>query len=195
MLQMLRRFYDWMIKYATHPHANWVLSLVAFTESSFFPLPPDPLYMAMLMANRNRVWRLAMLCTVSSVLGGLLGYYIGYTLFETMGEWIIHTYKLEDSFGRLRAGFQEWGFWLVALKGLTPVPYKIVTIASGVAHLNLLTFAMASLIARGFRFFLLAGLFWYYGPPIKDYIEKNLVLVTTLALGALVGGYWVIMQL
>ncbi len=191
---MLRRFYDWMMSYSAHPRANWVLAGVSFTESSFFPLPPDPLYLAMLMANRERTWHLATLCTISSVLGGLLGYYIGYTLFETIGEWIIHAYKLEESFLRLKSGFQQWGFWLVVLKGLTPVPYKIVTIASGVVHLNLFTFMIASLIARGFRFFLLAGLFWYYGPAIRDCIEKNLLLMTTLALGALVGGYWLLTQ-
>jgi membrane protein YqaA with SNARE-associated domain len=191
---MLRRFYDWIMSYSSHPHAEWVLASVSFAESSFFPLPPDPLYMAMLIANRERTWYLATLCTVSSVVGGLLGYYIGYTLFESIGEWIIHTYKLEDSFYRLRTGFQQWGFWLVALKGLTPIPYKIVTITSGVAHLNLFTFTVASLIARGFRFYLLAGLSWQYGPAMRDYIERNLGLVTTLALVALVGGYWLMTQ-
>ena len=189
---MLQRFYTWMMKYSNHPQAPWVLASIAFMESSFFPLPPDPLYMGMLMANPQRSWRLATLCTVSSVIGGLLGYYIGYTLFESLGEWIIQTYKLGESFQRLRLGFQEWGFWLIALKGLTPIPYKLVTIASGVVHLNLMTFMAASVIARGFRFFLLAGLFWKFGPSIRDYIEKNLLLITSLALGALVGGYWII---
>ena len=141
---MLRRFYDWMMSYSAHPRANWVLAGVSFTESSFFPLPPDPLYLAMLMANRERTWHLATLCTISSVLGGLLGYYIGYTLFETIGEWIIHAYKLEESFLRLKSGFQQWGFWLVVLKGLTPVPYKIVTIARLICNPFGLPFWIAS---------------------------------------------------
>ena len=192
---MLRRLYNWMIRYSTHPYATWILGTVSFIESSFFPIPPDPLYMAMLMENRHRIWRLAFLCTVTSVAGGILGYYIGRVFFDTLGESIIHTYHLEQSFENMKAGFHRWGFWLIALKGLTPVPYKIVTITSGVVNLNLGTFVLASIIARGFRFYLLAALFWFYGPEIKNFIEKNLVLVSGLALGALVVGYWIITKL
>ena len=192
---MLRRLYNWMIRYSTHPYATWILGTVSFIESSFFPLPPDPLYMAMLMENRHRVWRLAFLCTATSVAGGILGYYIGRVFFDTLGESIIHTYHLEQSFENMKTGFHRWGFWLIALKGLTPVPYKIVTITSGVVNLNLGTFILASIIARGFRFYLLAALFWFYGPEIKNFIEKNLALVSGLALGALVVGYWIITKL
>lgn len=192
---MLKRFYDWILSYSTHPYAIWILGIVSFIESSFFPIPPDPLYMAMLMENRSRVWRLAFLCTVTSVAGGILGYYIGQVFFDTIGEEIIRTYHLEKSFENMKEGFQKWGFWLITLKGLTPVPYKIVTITSGVVGLNLATFIIASVIARGFRFYLLAALFWFYGPRIKEFIEKNLGLVSSLALGGLIVGYWIITKL
>ena len=114
---------------------------------------------------------------------------IGYTLYETVGEWIIHTYNMADSFIKIQKDFQEWGFWIVALKGLTPIPYKLVTIASGVAGLAMPTFIVASVLARGFRFFMLAGLMRYYGPAMKDYIEENLTFVTLGTLGALVLGF------
>jgi membrane protein YqaA with SNARE-associated domain len=186
---MLRKSYSWIMNYATKPHAVWMLSLISFAESSFFPLPPDPLYIAMIIAHRERTWRLALICTVTSVLGGILGYYIGAGLYETIGQWIVSTYGLEETFSKLQEDFLKWGFWIVAGKGLTPIPYKIVTIASGVAGLQLSTFLAASVIARGFRFFLLAGLLWYFGPGIRDFIEKNLGLVTLVTLLALVGGF------
>ena len=161
---MLRRSYNWIISYAGRPDATRVLAIVAFVESSFFPIPPDPLYIAMLVADRTKAWRLAIICTLSSVIGGVFGYYIGYALYESIGSWILQTYGLTHAFEQLQHDFNEWGFWIVALKGLTPIPYKIVTIASGVAKLNMATFIMASVIARGFRFFMLAGLFYLFGP-------------------------------
>jgi len=180
------------MSFAGHRHALWTLMIVSFAESSFFPLPPDPLYMAMILGNREKAWSLATLCTLSSVIGGILGYYIGYALFETLGSWIVESYGLQESFIQLQQNFQKWGFWIVALKGLTPIPYKIVTITSGVAELNLSTFIIASVIARGFRFFSLALLLWHFGPSIKDYIEKNLVLVTVIGVSVLVLGFFVI---
>ena len=192
---MLKRFYDWMMRYAAHPYAEWILGAVAFIESSFFPIPPDPLYLAMLMANKKRTWRLAFLCTISSVLGGILGYAIGYLLFSSLGTWIINLYHLQDSFDRFRISFQEWGFWIIALKGLTPIPYKVVTIASGVIQLNMGTFIVASIIARGFRFFLLAALFWRHGSSIQRFLEKNLTWITLFALILLLAGYWIVVKL
>ncbi len=186
---MLKRAYNWIINYAEHPHAVWVLAAVSFAESSFFPLPPDPLYLAMLIANREKVWRLAFICTLSSVIGGIVGYYIGYGLYESIGKKIIDTYHLADTFIKLQKDFHEWGFWIVAAKGLTPIPYKIVTIASGLAGLNLGTFILASVIARGFRFFSLAALILFFGPELKVYIERNLGWLTSLALGAIVLGF------
>jgi membrane protein YqaA with SNARE-associated domain len=192
---MLHKLYYWIMSFAGHRHAIWVLAIVSFAESSFFPLPPDPLYMAMILGNREKAWYLATICTLSSVIGGMLGYYIGYALFETFGTWIVETYGLQESFIQLQHSFQKWGFWIVALKGLTPIPYKIVTITSGVAELNLGTFVIASIVARGFRFFSLAILLWYFGPNIKNYIEKNLTLVTILGVSVLVLGFLVIKYL
>lgn len=192
---MLRHTYEWILSFANHPYAIWILAAVAFAESSFFPIPPDPLYIAMLLARRDKVWQLAAICTLCSVTGGWLGYAIGYGLYETIGEFILHTYGLQAAFDRFQDSFNEWGFWIVALKGLTPIPYKIVTIACGVTGLDFTTFTIASFIARGFRFFLLATLFWYYGPPIKEYIDKNLTFVTLASLAALVGGFGLIYAL
>lgn len=189
---MLRRFYDWIMGFADHPKAIWILSAVSFAESSFFPIPPDPLYIAMLMSNREKAWRLALICTVTSVVGGWLGYSIGYCLYETLGEWILNVYGLQAAFDKFQHSFNEWGFWIVALKGLTPIPYKVVTIACGLTGLDFWKFTMASLIARGFRFYTLALLFWHYGPAIKSYIDENLTLVTFTALGALLAGFGII---
>lgn len=192
---MLHRFYHWMMAMAGHPKAVWILGAVSFAESSFFPLPPDPLYMAMILENRDRSWRLAFLCTLTSVVGGLLGYYIGYALFETIGERIVDAYHLTDAMARFQAQFQKWGFWIIAGKGLTPIPYKVVTIASGVASIDLKTFLAASVIARAFRFYLVAGLLRHYGPPIRIFIEKNLMLVTMGGIAVLALGYYVIQYL
>ncbi|MDI9638675.1 YqaA family protein [Kamptonema cortianum] len=194
-VSMLQRSYNWILSFANHPYAIWILAAVAFAESSFFPIPPDPLYIAMLFARRDRIWELAIICTVSSVIGGWLGYAIGYGLYETLGEFILQAYGLQGAFDRFQHSFNEWGFWIVALKGLTPIPYKVVTIACGVTGLNFTSFTIASIIARGFRFFTLAVLFWYFGPSIKEYIDKNLTFVTLTGLAALVVGFGIIYAL
>lgn len=185
---MLRKMYDWMMNMAGHRHAKWILGIVSFTESSFFPLPPDPLYLAMALQRRSETWNLALLCTVTSVIGGYLGYAIGYGFYETAGKYIIDFYGLGE-FEVLKTQFNEYGFWIIALKGLTPIPFKIVTITSGVTGFDLLTFTAASILARGFRFAYVAALLWFFGPQIKDYIEKNLYIVTMIGLIALVGGF------
>lgn len=192
---MLQRTYNWILGFANHPYAVWILAAVSFAESSFFPIPPDPLYVAMLLARREKTWTFAVICTASSVVGGWLGYAIGYGLYETLGDFILQAYGLQAAFERFQDSFNEWGFWIVALKGLTPIPYKVVTIACGVTGLDIYTFTFASLIARGFRFFTLAILFWYFGPPIKDFIENNLKLVTVASLCALLGGFGLIYAL
>jgi len=192
---MLRRAYDWVLSFANHPYAIWILGAVSFVESSFFPIPPDPLFIAMLLSRRSQTWKLAWICTITSVVGGWLGYAIGYGLYETVGEWILHTYGLQATFDKFQESFNQWGFWIVALKGLTPIPYKVVTIACGVTGLDFTTFTAASLLARGFRFFSLALLFWYFGPPIKIYIEKNLTFVTLASMTALFGGFGILYAL
>lgn len=185
----LRRLYDWTIRSANTPKAVWTVTLVSFAESSFFPLPPDLMLIPMVLADRAKAWWLAFICTISSVLGGLAGYAIGYFLFETAGEWIIQTYHLEDAFGRFQTDFQSWGFWIIALKGLTPIPFKLVTIASGVAGLNLTQFIFASIIARSFRFFLLTGLLWYFGDWARPFIERYLPFVLGGMLVLLIVGF------
>lgn len=185
----LRRLYAWTLQMAATPKAVWIVNLISFAESSFFPLPPDLMLIPMILADRAKAWWLAFLCTVSSVIGGLVGYAIGYFLFETIGEWIIQTYQLQASFTRFQTDFQAWGFWLIVLKGLTPIPFKLVTIASGVAGLNLSQFVLASIIARSFRFFLLAGLLWFFGDWARTFIERYLPWCLGAVLVSLVLGF------
>lgn len=186
---MIERSYRWLMGLAAHPQAMWIVFLVSFAESSFSPFPPDPVYFAMILAHRNKAMLIATVVTVASILGGFLGYGIGYWLYEGIGKSIIEFYGLSKNFDAMRTGFNEWAFWLIALKGLTPIPYKIVTIASGVAHVDFWTFTSASVIARGSRFYLIALLLWYYGEPIKIFIERNLTLVTLVAVSVIVGGF------
>jgi membrane protein YqaA with SNARE-associated domain len=154
-----------------------------------FPIPPDVMLIPMVLADRARAFRIALVCTIASVLGGLLGYAIGYYLFETLGEWVVRTYGLQAGLAAFRAGFEHYGIWIILIKGLTPIPYKLVTIASGAAHFDLFTFVWASIVTRGLRFFLVAALLWKFGEPIRSFIEKRLTLLTWLFLIALVGGF------
>jgi membrane protein YqaA with SNARE-associated domain len=192
---MLRRLYDWVIRLAGHPRAIPILGVVSFLESSFFPIPPDVMLVPMVLANRDKAFRIALVCTICSVLGGLLGYAIGYYFFETIGEWVVRTYGLQSGLATFRAGFAEYGIWIILIKGLTPIPYKLVTIASGAAHFDLFTFVWASIVTRGVRFFVVAALLWKFGEPIRAFIEKRLTLVTWLFLIALVGGFIVLRYL
>jgi membrane protein YqaA with SNARE-associated domain len=186
---MLRRLYDWVIRLAAHPRALWALGLISFLESSVFPIPPDVMLVPMVLADRTKAFRIALVCTVCSVVGGLLGYAIGYYFFETLGEWVVRTYGLQHSLETFRAGFAEYGIWIILIKGLTPIPYKLVTIASGAAHFDLFTFVWASIVTRGLRFFLLAALLWKFGEPIRHFIEERLTLITSAFVVALVGGF------
>lgn len=186
---MIKRLYDAVMSFASHPKAIWWLNFIAFIESSVFPFPPDPLFIAIVLKNRESAWRVALMCTISSVLGGMVGYYIGYGLYESLGLWVIETYGLESSFLNFQQQFDKYGFWIIALKGLTPIPYKIVTISSGLAGFDFKTFVLASILARGSRFFMLAGLLWHFGPEVKDFVDKNLYFVTTAGLLALLGGF------
>lgn len=189
---MLRRLYDWIIAQAEHPRALWILAVVSFMESSFFPIPPDVLLIPMVLANRPRAWKIAATCTTASVIGGLLGYGIGYGFSETMGAWIIRLYGLQGAMDSFQAKFAEYGLWVILIKGLTPIPYKIVTIASGLAHFDLKIFILASIATRGARFFLLSALLYFYGEPIRAFIEKRLTLVTTVFAVGLIGGFIVL---
>ena len=189
---MLRKAYDWTMSFAEHRHAPWVLSAVSFAESSFFPIPPDPLFLAMTLKDRSKVWSLALLCTLTSVVGGYLGYCIGYALYETWGQSIINFYGMQASFNKVCLDFREWGFWIVALKGLTPIPFKLVTIASGVAGLDLYIFTISSLLARGFRFFYVGIIMWYFGPKMREYLERHLTLITIIGVTLLISGFIIV---
>jgi membrane protein YqaA with SNARE-associated domain len=186
---MLRKLYDRLTLLADKPGAIWILAAVSFAESSFFPIPPDIMLIPMVLANRQRAWLFAGVCTIASVLGGFLGYAIGYFLFETAGKRVIDFYHLQHAFENFQQQFQEWGMWVILIKGLTPIPYKIVTIASGAAHFNLLTFGIASAITRGGRFFLVSGLLYVVGEPVREFVEKRLTLVTTAFVLIIVGGF------
>ncbi|MBX3503616.1 MAG: DedA family protein [Alphaproteobacteria bacterium] len=186
---MIRRLYDWVIALAGHRRAIPAMGVVSFAESSFFPIPPDVMLVPMVLARRDKAFTIATVCTVASVLGGLLGYAIGYYLFETIGAWVVRIYSLQGALENFRAGFDEYGVWIILIKGLTPIPYKLVTIASGAAHFDLFTFTWASIVTRGARFFLVAWLLWQFGEPIRAFIEKRLTLLTWLFLIALVGGF------
>ncbi len=186
---MLRRLYDWTMGLAGHRHALPALALVAFIESSLFPVPPDILIIPMVLAARSRAWRIATVATAASVVGGLLGYAIGAGLYETVGRPVLDFYGYGAKFESFRGAYNEWGAWIVAGAGFTPFPYKVITIASGVTGLDLAVFMLASLISRGARFFLLAALLWYFGPPIRRFIEANLPLLATLFFVLLFGGF------
>jgi membrane protein YqaA with SNARE-associated domain len=185
---MFRRLYDYMIRLSDHPRALHVLALVSFTESSFFPIPPDAMVIPMVLANRERAYTIATVCTLASVLGGLAGYGIGYFLYDTLGEWLIGLYRLERGAQEFHDWYAEWGTWVILIKGLTPIPYKLVTIASGAAHYNLAAFMMASIVTRGARYFIIAALLRAYGQPIRAFIEKRLELVSWTFLALIIGG-------
>lgn len=186
---MIRRLYDWVIRLAQHKNAIPAMGVVSFMESSFFPIPPDVMLVPMVLAQRSKAFLIATVCTVASVIGGMFGYAIGYFLFETIGAWVISLYHLEGAMETFRAEFAQYGTWIILVKGLTPIPYKLVTIASGVAHFDLFTFLWASIVTRGLRFFIVAGLLWKFGDPIRNFIEKRLEVLTWGFLAALIGGF------
>ena len=192
---MLNRLYSQAIALAASRHAMWVMAAISFAESSFFPLPPDILLIPMILAQPRRAWLIAGVCTLASVAGGFVGYAIGYFLFDAIGRPVLEFYHAMDKYEALKAGFAQWGAWIIILKGLTLIPFKLVTIASGVAEFNLLTFAIASLVSRSLRFFILAALLWKFGEPVRDFIERRLMLVTSAVAAALVGGFLVLRYL
>ena len=186
---MFQRLYDRTMSLASHRHAMRVLAVISFAESSFFPIPPDAMLIPMVLAHRDRAWAMAAVCTIASVLGGILGYAIGYFLFEAVGRPILDFYGYQEEFQRFADAYNEWGLWIILIKGLTPIPYKLVTIASGVAHFDPTVFILASIATRGARFFLVAALLRRFGPPIRTFVEKNLTAVATAALVLIVGGF------
>jgi membrane protein YqaA with SNARE-associated domain len=186
---LLRRLYDWCIEAAHKPHAMWTMGAIAFAESSFFPVPPDVMLIPMALAYPQRAYAMAAWCTVASVLGGVVGYAIGALLYDSVGAWLIGLYGYGDKVEMFRSAYAEWGAWIILLKGLTPIPCKIVTITSGFAGYNFLLFIVFSVIARSGRFFLLAFLLHRYGEQARHTIEKRLGLWVTLGAAVVVIGF------
>ena len=186
---LLRRMYDWTLSWAETKWGPTALGVLAFTESSFFPIPPDVLLIPMVLARREQWLRYAFVCTVASVLGALLGYVIGAMLFEAIGRPIIAFYNAEDAFSRIQQWYDTWGAWGILFGAVTPFPYKILTIFSGFAGFNIVTLVVVSIVGRGFRFFLVGWLLHKFGEPIRGFIEKNLGLLFTLFMVLLVGGF------
>lgn len=186
---MLRKIYDWCIDAAHKPYALWMMGMVSFAESSFFPVPPDVMLIPMSLARPERAWFYATLCTITSVAGGAVGYAIGALLYDSVGHWLIQLYGYGDKVEAFRAGYAEWGAWIILLKGLTPIPYKLVTITSGFAGYDFWLFVLFSIIARGGRFFVVAIVLNRYGVFIREQIEKRLTLWVSLGAAVLVLGF------
>lgn len=186
---MMRRLYDWMMAKARDERAPQALFWVSFIESSFFPIPPDVMLVPMVIAQRLKAWWYATVATIGSVLGGAAGYAIGYFFFEQIGRPILEFYGKAESFGEFTSWFNEWGVWILIIKGMTPFPYKVLTITAGVTHMPFIEFMLASIVARAMRFYLVAGLLYFFGEPIREFIEKRLTLVTTAFVILLVLGF------
>jgi membrane protein YqaA with SNARE-associated domain len=189
---MLKKAYDWVVSYANHPHAVWVLAAVSFIESSISPIPPLPLLIPMCLTNPKRAWFYAAVCAISSVIGGFVGYAIGSLLYDTLGLWIIGLYGLADKAADLQKHTHDTWFWILLTKGLTPIPFKIATIMSGFLHFDLAKFALATVIARFTFFFMFAAALRVYGDKIRDFMEKQLKLAMFILLFFLVGGFFVL---
>jgi membrane protein YqaA with SNARE-associated domain len=186
---MLRRIYDWCIDAAHKPYALWILGAVAFAESSFFPIPPDVMLLPMSVARPRRAWLFATVCTVASVAGGVLGYAIGALLYDSVGQWLINLYGLGSKVETFRESYAQWGALIIIGKGLTPIPYKLVTITSGFAGYNIWLFILCSMIGRGMRFFIGAILFNRYGDVIRAELERRLGFWVSLGAALLLFGF------
>ena len=192
---MLRSLYDWTIRLAEHPHALWALAIVAFIESSFFPIPPDVLMIPMILARPSRAWLIATVALVASVFGGMLGYAIGAFFYESLGHPVLEAMGKAHAMEEFNARFNDFGFWAVLAAGITPFPYKVITIMSGWTGMPLGTFVATSILARALRFFVVAGLLWRFGEPIRGFIEKRLGSVFTLFIILLIGSFFLVRYL
>ena len=188
-MRLLRKIYDYILNKSNHPKASWFLALISFSESSFFPIPPDIILIPMVIANKMKAFWYAFVCTISSVLGGIVGYCIGSFFYTTVGIIIINYYALQDQFITFDNLYNQYGIWIVLAAGFTPFPFKIITIASGVFHLNLLLFILVSIIGRGMRFYLVATLLKLFGSVIKKYIDRYFNLLSILFFILLIGSF------
>lgn len=189
---MLRALYDWTLSLARHPRALWALAIVAFVESSVFPIPPDVLMIPMIIAAPRKAFLIAGIATLASVLGGVAGYLIGWGVYDTVGRPVLEFYGKTEYFDDFAQRYNEWGAWVVLVAGVTPFPYKVITILSGATGLSFGVFVIASIVARGLRFFIVAVLLWKFGAPIRDFVEKRLGLMFTLFVVLLFGGFYAV---
>lgn len=189
---MIQRLYDWVLGLANHPHALWALAIVAFMESSFFPIPPDVLMIPMILARPRQAWLIAGIAVIASVLGGLLGYAIGAFAFESVGQPILTSLGKAHAMEEFSTRFNDMGFWVVLTAGVTPFPFKVITIMSGWTSMPLLTFIVTAILARALRFYIVAALLWKFGPPIRDFIEQRLPQVFTVFVVLLIGSFFLV---
>jgi membrane protein YqaA with SNARE-associated domain len=190
MMRWHRRLYDWVLHWAGTPSASTALFLLALAESSFFPVPPDLLLAAVVLSDRRRTWRSVLLCTLGSVVGGIIGYGIGWGFWEASQGFFYRYVFSHAVYARVAGLYEQYNFWVVFAAGFTPIPYKVFTIAAGVAAISLPTFLLASTLSRGARFLLVASLFHHYGPPIKTFVDRYLGWLTVLFVALLLGGFW-----
>lgn len=191
----MKKLYLWLLEKSKHRHAPWYLAAVSFTESSISFIPPDPMMVPMIVSHKERAWFLAFLTTLSSVLGGALGYAIGFYLFERLGVPILQTYGLMAKMTAFQNFFHEWGFWAIVIKAFTPIPFKLVTITAGAVKFNFWMFMVASTLSRAIRFYLEAAIVWKWGAKMNELIQDNIMLVSSLFLGLLIGGFFVVKYL
>ena len=191
-MSIFRKLYNWTIEKSSHKKAPWFLSIISFAESSFFPIPPDIILIPMVIAKRARAFLFALICTLSSVFGGILGYLLGYLLFNSIGISLINFYHLEEAVEQFKTYYTFYGAWIVIIAGFTPFPFKVITIASGLFQLNFLIFIICSFVSRGARFYLVAGLLYYFGEAIKYYIDKYFNYLTILFFVLLIGSILII---
>ncbi len=192
---MIKRLYRWTLSLADSPRAPWALGAIAFAESSFFPLPPDLILVPMSLARPKRAWFYAGLCTIASVLGGILGYLIGSALYESVGRPLIHLYGYDQKALVLRSCYDSYGWLIILIKGLTPIPFKLVTIVSGFAGYNIVLFVALSLLTRGARFYILAGVLHRFGDPIRAALDRHFATFMALILATIVFGFWVVSKM
>ena len=186
---MFKKLYDWTLSLSASPRAPQALGAISFAESSFFPIPPDIMLVPMVMAKPEKAWHYATICTIASVLGGILGYAIGALLYDTLGAWLIQLYGYGNKMDGFRALYQQHGHWIILIKGFTPIPFKLITIASGLAGYDFVMFVLLSALTRAARFFFVAGIMNRFGGPLRRLIEENLTLVGIGSIVAIIAGF------
>ena len=188
-MKIFRKLYDWTLSKASKKSAAWFLGIISFAESSFFPIPPDIILIPMVLAKKTKAFFYALVCTLSSVLGGIFGYVIGFVLFNSIGMLLINFYHLDEQISQFKNYYNSYGAWIVILAGFTPFPFKVITIASGLFQLNFIIFIICSFFSRGSRFFLVSGLLYFFGDSIKVFIDKYFNFLAILFFALLISGF------